>query len=132
MRDLLSDDTCPSKSFCGLPKMRNNLRKAGLEQKVYKKQAGQRQRSECFLSPFVSLCLLLHFLSLFTFLLENKGNALNDQRPSIKRPASRYSFFFPQNLRITPWKTSSCVTPQLLLFFSRWSNTQEPDEWLRQ
>lgn len=51
-----------------------------MEQKVYKKQVGQIHKIHCFLSAFISLCLLSHFISLFIFLLKNKNNLSNDQR----------------------------------------------------
>ena len=60
---------------------------AGLEQIVYKKQAGQRQKINRFLSVFVSLCLFPNFLSLFTSMFKNKGNASQDQRPRTKQLA---------------------------------------------
>ncbi len=64
---------------CGLPNMRNYLCKAGLKQKIYKRQAGQRQKINCCLSAFVSLCFSSHFFPLFTFVLKKKGNPSNDQ-----------------------------------------------------
>ncbi len=86
--------------FCGLAKMQKYLYKAGLELKVYKWQAGQRQKINYFSSAFVSFCISIYFLSFFIFLLKNKRNISNGQRSSTKQPAYPFSFslfFFLQN-----------------------------------
>ncbi len=84
------------------------------------------------MSTFVSFCISLHFFSLFTSLLKNKSNTTNNQRPCTKQPEYFLTppllLFFLQNLGLALWKTFSGETLQLSFFFSRSSNTQEPDE----
>lgn len=81
----------------------------------------------------VSYLLLFPFASLFTFMLENKNTASNNQRSYTKRLQYLFSLnYFSQNISLVPQKTLLGKTPPLSLFFFWLSNTHEPDKQLRQ
>ncbi len=109
--------------FFGLSKMRNYLRKAGLDRENKRYIRGeriQRQRINCFSSIFVSFCYFSHFFSTLTSYLKTKAThqttkryASNNQKPRIKQLAYfPLLTFFPQNLGMASQKTPSGKTPQ--------------------